>query len=196
MGDPAARLRMTEEEYLAFERASEEKHEFVDGEIFAMSGGTYEHNTIAQSVGSVLRGALLGRSCTVQNANMKVHIPSTGRFVYPDVTVVCGRPEFKDDKRDVILNPRVIVEVLSPSTELYDRGDKFANYRTISSLRHYIMVAQDKPLVEVYTRQDDGSWALREYEAGAQAALLAIDCTIDVDQVYLGIFPSPRYDGG
>jgi len=194
MGDAAVRLRMTEDEYLAFERASDEKHEFADGEIFAMSGGTYEHSTVAQAIGRVLGVALLGRRCTVQNSDMKVHIPSTGRFVYPDAVVVCGRPEFKDDKRDTLLNPRVIVEVLSPTTEAYDRGDKFANYRTIVSLSHYILAAQDKPHVEVYTRQTDGSWNLREYGPGDQVTLSAIESTIHIDQIYQGVFD--EYDVG
>lgn len=194
MGDPAARLRMTVEEYLAFERASEEKHEFVDGEIFAMSGGTYEHSTIAQSVGAILRMALLGRRCAVQNSDIKIFIPATERFVYPDAAVVCGRPEFKDEKREVLLNPRVIVEVLSPSTEDYDRGDKFTNYRTIPSLKHYIMAAQDKPLIEVYTWRDDGPWSLQSYGPGTTIELSALECSLNVDQIYAGVFD--EYDVG
>lgn len=192
MGDAAARMRMTEEEYLAFERASDEKHEFADGEIFAMAGGTFEHSTVAQGIGGVLRAALQGRRCTVQNSDMKVYIPSTGRYVYPDAVVVCGRPEFRDDNRDVLLNPRVVVEVLSPTSEAYDRGDKFANYRSIPSLKQYVIVSQDKPYIEVYTRQDDGAWGLRDYGAGQTAALPAIECAIEVDQVYAGVFE--QYD--
>lgn len=194
MVDAAEKRRMTADEYLAFERASDEKHEFADGEIFAMSGGTYEHSIIAQAFGATLRTALLGRKCSVPNSDMKIHIPGTDKFVYPDAAVVCGRPQFKDDKRDVLLNPRVIVEVLSPSTEAYDRGDKFANYRTIPSLKHYIMAAQDKPYVEVYTREDDGSWNLREYGPGKVFSLSALECSLEVDQVYAGVFD--EYDVG
>lgn len=194
MAESAERLRMTAEEYLAFERTSDEKHEFADGAIFAMSGGTYEHSIISQAFGSVLRTALLGRKCSVPNSDMKIQIPSTDKLVYPDAAVVCGRPEFKDDKRDVLLNPKIIVEVLSPSTEAYDRGDKFTNYRTIASLMHYIIAAQDKPFVEVYTREEDGSWRLREYGPGTQIKLSAVDCSLDVDQIYAGVFD--EYDVG
>jgi len=194
MADPAARVPMTVDEYLAFERASTEKHEFADGEIFAMSGGTYEHSIISQAFGATLRTALAGRKCSVPNSDMKIQVPSSEKFVYPDAAVVCGRPQFKDDKRDVLLNPRVIVEVLSPTTEAYDRGDKFANYRTIPSLMHYILAAQDKPFVEVYTRQEDGAWMLREYGPGTQIKLSAVDCSLDVDQIYAGVFD--EYDVG
>lgn len=189
MGEAAVKLRMTAQEYLAFERASEEKHEFADGEIFAMSGGTFEHSVIAQAIGAVLRNALMGRKCAVQNSDMKVHIPITGRYVYPDVAVVCGRPEFVDDSRDTLLNPRIIVEVLSPSSEAYDRGDKFTNYRTLPSLKHYILAAQDKPFIEVFTRQEEGGgWVLHEYRVGQQFSLESPECTIDVDQIYAGVF--------
>lgn len=188
MGEAAAKLRMTAQEYLAFERASDEKHEFADGEIFAMSGGTYEHSVIAQAIGAVLRNAFVGRKCAVQNSDMKVHIPITGRYVYPDVAVVCGRPEFVDDSRDTLLNPRIIVEVLSPSSEAYDRGDKFTNYRKLASMNHYILAAQDKPFVEVYTRSENGVWELREYGPGSTIVLTSPECTLDVDQIYAGVF--------
>lgn len=194
MVDAAEKRRMTADEYLAFERASEEKHEFADGEIFAMSGGTYEHSIIAQAFGAMLRTALAGRKCSVPNSDMKVQIPATDKFVYPDAAVVCGRPQFKDDKRDVLLNPKIIVEVLSPSTEAYDRGDKFTNYRTIPALMHYIMAAQDKPYVEVYTRQENGSWNLVEYRAGGIIELSALECSLEVDQIYAGVFD--EYDIG
>jgi Uma2 family endonuclease len=188
MGDPAARLRMTEEEYLAFERASDEKHEFADGEIFAMSGGKGPHSNVAAAFIRDFGVALLGRTCRVYTSDMRIHIPSSGRFVYPDASVVCGRPQYKDEQIDTLLNPRVIVEVLSSSTEAYDRGDKFANYRTLPSLMHYIMAAQDKPFVEVYTRQDDGSWLLREYGPGTRIALSSPECTLEVDRIYTGVF--------
>src|SRR5262245_50639784 len=126
MGEAAQKARMTAEEYLAFERASEQKHEYADGEIFAMSGGTYEHGLIAGNVLGELRGALLERPCTVQGSDVRVKAVATKRYLYPDVSVVCGRPVFEDETRDTLLNPRVIVEVLSDSTERYDRGDKFA----------------------------------------------------------------------
>lgn len=194
MGDPAARLRMTVEEYLAFERASDEKHEFIDGEIFAMSGGKAPHANVAAGFIRDLGLALLRRSCRVYTSDMRVHIPRTQRFVYPDVSVVCGRPLFDDEQIDNLLNPRVIVEVLSPSTEDYDRGDKFTNYRTIPSLKHYLLAAQDKPLVEVYTWRDDGPWSVQSYGPGTTIELSALECSLDVDQIYAGVFD--EYDIG
>jgi Uma2 family endonuclease len=194
MADPAARLRMTAEEYLAFERASEEKHEFADGEIFAMSGGKGTHANVAANIIGTFAVALLRRPCRTYTSDMRVHIPSTDRFVYPDASVVCGRPQYKDEHIDTLLNPRVIVEVLSPSTEAYDRGDKFANYRAIPSLKHYIIAAQDKPYIEVYTRENDGSWKLREYRAGSVIDLSELECKLDVDQIYAGVFD--EYDVG
>lgn len=189
MASAAARIRMTEEEYLEFERASEERHEYIDGEIFAMSGGSYEHATVSANVIHALRSALLrGRRCAVQTADMRLYIRPSRRYVYADAVVVCGPPELRGNKRDILLNPRVIVEVLSPSTEDYDRGDKFTHYKTIPSLAHYVLVAQDKKLVEVFTRQQDGSWTCVKYEAGQKIALPAIECEIEVDQVYATVF--------
>jgi len=179
---------MTEDEYLAFERTSEGRHEYADGEIFAMSGGTGNHAAVMLSIGSELRVALRGRNCRAFSTELRVYIPRTRRYVYPDASVVCGGVEYLDAANDTLLNPKVIVEVLSPSTEGYDRGDKFAQYRSIPSVSHYVLAAQDKPLVEVYTRQDDGSWNYRAYGPGEKAALSAIACELDVDMVYTDVF--------
>jgi Uma2 family endonuclease len=184
----APQLRMTEDEYLAFERASEEKHEYIDGEIFAMSGATREHGLISLGIGAELRAVLRGRRCEVYNNDVRVYMPGSRRYVYPDASVACGRPQFKDKKLDTLLNPRIIVEVLSPSTEDYDREDKFNHYKPIPSLAHYVIASQEKPLVEVFTRQADGSWSLETYEAGQKFALPALECEIEVDQVYAGVF--------
>jgi Uma2 family endonuclease len=194
MADAAERLRMTEDEYLVFERASAERHEFADGEIFAMSGGTYKHTTVAANIIRDLGQELRGRRCTVQTSDMRIHFSTTGRYVYADASVVCGRPQFKDETHDTLLNPKLIVEVLSPSTEAYDRGDKFAQYQTIPSVMHYVLAAQDKPRIEVFTRQDDGSWNLRNYGPGDRVALSAIECAIEVDQVYTNVFDSDYDD--
>ncbi len=185
---------MTEAEYLAFERASDEKHEFVDGEIFAMSGGKGPHANVAANIIGMFAFVLRGRPCRVYTSDMRVHIPSSGGYVYPDASVVCGRAQYKDDHIDTLLNPRIVVEVLSPSTEAYDRGDKCTNYRTIPSLKHYVMAAQDKPYVEVYTREEDGSWKLREYGPGTRITLTSPECMLEVDQIYAGVFD--EYDVG
>lgn len=188
MGEAALRVKMTEEEYLAFERASEERHEYADGEIFAMSGGTGTHGRIAMSIGGELRVALRGRKCGVHSSDVRVYIPSSQRYVYPDASIVCGGAEYKDATHDILLNPRVIIEVLSPTTEGYDRGDKFAQYRSIPSVMHYVLAAQDKPLLEVFTRQDNGSWNYQAYGPGEKAPLSAIGCELDVDSVYTDVF--------
>ncbi len=188
MGEAASRVKMTPEEYLAFERASDEKHEYVDGEIFAMSGGTYEHSLLGSNVARELGNALVDRPCDVHGSDMKIKVAATNRFFYSDVSVVCGSPVFGDDVRDSVLNPKVLVEVLSDSTERYDRGEKFAHYRRIDSLQDYVLVSQTEPLVEQFSRQTDGTWLYRALGPGAQLVLASLDCAIPVDRIYLKVF--------
>lgn len=182
---------MTPEEYLAFERASPEKHEFADGEIFAMSGGTYAHSLLGTNVAGELRNALSDRPCDVHGADMRIEVAATRRFFYPDVSVVCGPPVFLDDKRDTVLNPKVIVEVLSDSSEGYDRGEKFAHYRRIESLRDYVLVSQTEPLVEHFSRQADGTWLYRALGPGDKLVLPSVDSAVAVDRIYLKVPLSP-----
>lgn len=190
MGNAAARTRLSEQAYLDFERSSEEKHEYADGEIFAMSGGTIEHSSIAANIVGELRNAVRAGQCRVLESNMRVKIPATGRCVYPDASVVCGRPEFMDASRDTLLNPRLIIEVLSDSTEAYDRGDKFAAYRSIASCHEYMLASQKQARLEVFTRQPDGSWTLRIYGPGDRAALASMESAIEVDRIYKDVFES------
>lgn len=187
MGHAALQGRLSPEEYLAFERAAEERHEYADGEIFAMSGGTIAHSEITGNIHGELRTAVRPRGCRVLNGDMRIHVEATGRYVYADVSVLCDRPLFRDERRDTLLNPKLIVEVLSDSTEAYDRGDKFAGYRTIPSLRTYVLASQKEPRIEVFTRQPDGSWVLRVFGPGERAALTDIDVLLDVDSVYKGV---------
>ncbi len=194
MGYAAERIPMTEEEYLAFERGSDERHEFADGAIFAMAGGSSNHSTVMMSIGSELRVALRHRRCQTRSSEMRIYIPASGRYVYADASVVCGRPQFKGETHDTLLNPRVIVEVLSPSTEEYDRGEKFTHYQTLPSLAHYVLAAQDKPCIEVFTRMADGSWTSRAHGPGDRVELPAIECAIDVDLVYTNVFDSDYDD--
>jgi len=182
------RTGLSEQDYLEFERSSPIRHEYADGEIFAMSGGTMEHSAVAANVISELRSGLLGRGCRVLTSDMRIKIPATGRYVYPDASVVCARPEFVDEKRDTLLNPRLIIEVLSDSTEAYDRGDKFAQYRSVASLEEYVLASQKEPKLEVFARQADGSWVLRIYGPGERAVLASIECVIEVDRVYTDVF--------
>ena|ERR1700730_3764300 len=153
--------KLTEEQYLAIERAAEFKSEFLDGVMYAMSGGSLRHSDLASNVLAELRAMLRSSECKAFNSDLRVRV-SARMYAYPDVSVVCGKPLLADDQQDVLLNPVIIVEVLSPSTEQYDRGMKFQLYRTIESLREYILVDQDKVLIEQYIRQDASTWTLRD----------------------------------
>ena len=161
---------MTEAEYLAFERDSEVKHEFIDGEIYAMSGASRNHNLIVSSTIAALYVQLRGKGCETYPSDMKVRTPSTGSYAYPDITVICGEAQFDENQRDILLNPTVIIEVLSPNTERYDRGKKFQHYRELESLQEYILIAQDSPHIERFVRQESGLWQLSEAR-GLQASL-------------------------
>ncbi len=187
---------MSPQEYLAFERASEEKHEYADGEIFAMSGGTLEHSNIAANVMGELRNGLRGRPCRVLTSDMRLKILSTDRYVYPDVTVVCGQPAFEDATRDILLNPVLVVEVLSDSSEAYDRGDKFAQYRSLTSMNEYVLASQKTPRLEIFTRQPGGRiWELCAYGPGEVAHLASVGCDLAVDAVYEQVFEASPAGG-
>ena len=185
---PAIKKTWTPEEYLAWERLQPEKHEFHDGEVFDMAGATFEHNQIVANVAGELRAVLRQKPCRVCASDLRVKIPATGLYTYPEASVVCGRPQFEDDKLDTLLNPLVLVEVLSESTEDYDRGTKFTNYRSIASFRDYVVISTDQVLVEYHTRRDDGSWVLREIKAGERFTLESVGCEIAVDELYLKVF--------
>ena len=149
-------------EYLAQERRAVFKSEYFQGETFAMAGASREHNLIVGNLVREMGNHLRDRGCEVYPSDMRVKVAATGLYTYPDVTIVCGTPEFEDDQADTLLNPTVVFEVLSASTEAYDRGIKSSHYRRLSSLREYVLVAQDRPHVEGYLRQPDGGWLLRE----------------------------------
>ncbi len=191
MGSAAPKVGLSPDEYLAFERGADERHEYADGEIFAMSGGTIEHATIAGNIIRDLGVALFGGACRVLTSDMRIHIAATGRYVYSDALVVCGPPRFQDDKRDTLLNPRLVIEVLSDSSEAYDRGDKFAQYRSIDSLRTYLLASQKAPRIEVFLRQPDDSWVLRIYGPGERAPLGEVNAFLDVDRIYQNVLATP-----
>ena len=196
MGQAAVRTGISEQDYLELERASSIRHEYADGEIFAMSGGTIEHSSVVASIGGEIRAALQGGRCRVLTSDMRINIPATGRYVYPDGSIGCARPQFVDEHRDTLVNPRVIIEVLSDSTEGYDRGDKFAQYRSVASIEEYVLASQKEPKIEVFTRQADASWMLRVYGPGERVALKSLECVIEVDRVYLDVFETPPPRGG
>lgn len=176
---------LTPEEYLALERKAEYKNEYVDGEIVAMTGASRKHNLIAFNITREISQQLKGRSCEGYSGDMRVRVPSTRLYTYPDVVVVCGEPQFEDDYVDTLLNPTVIIEVFSESTELYDRGKKFRFYRTIESLAEYILVAQDERRIERFVRQSDGRWLLSDHRSPEETVELAsIQCSLELREVY------------
>jgi len=179
--------KLTEEQYLDLERAAEFKSEFLDGVMYAMSGGSPRHASLAIGIQAELRTVLRGGECKAYNSDLRVRV--SGRmYAYPDVSVVCGKLSLADDQKDVLLNPTVIFEVLSPSTELYDRGLKFQLYRSIPSLREYILVDQTKVQIEQYVRQDDGSWTLHDHLGlDRELKLDSIGATLPLRLIYDGV---------
>ncbi len=177
---------ITEEEYLDLEELSETKNEYFNGEIFAMSGASFNHIICTGNINASLNNQLKKRDCRVLNSDMRVLIKKTGLYTYPDTTVVCGKSELKKHKGlETLLNPTVIVEVLSPTTADYDKGAKFEHYRTINSLQEYILVWQDKKRVARYTKQTDNSWLLTDFIGeDAKIELKSIECQITMDDIY------------
>jgi len=176
---------LTPAEYLALDRASDVRHEYTGGQMYAMSGGTMHHAVLINEVGRALGNALEGRSCVVPVANLRLQIAGGSAYLYPDVMVICGAPQYVDGHRDMIRNPTVIVEVLSDSTERWDRTGKFAHYRRIPSLREYVLVSQNEPIVDWFTLRDNGEWVYRQ-AAGldAQCQLDSLGISISLEQLY------------
>ena len=177
--------RWTEAEYLAFERASQEKHEFIDGEIVSMSRASENHNLIATSTLSSLFTQIRKGPCKIYPSDMRVRVGKSRQYTYPDISIVCGKPLFAGDQKDTLLNPIVVVEVLSSSTEAYDRGDKFILYRTLASLQEYILISQSRIHIERYIRQPDNQWLLSEIkELDGSIHLNSVGCTLLASDVY------------
>lgn len=175
---------LTPEEYLAMERQNEYRSEYIDGEVFAMTGASRRHNLITVNLGREVSQQLKGRPCEAYTSEMRVRIPERG-YMYPDVVIVCGEPLLEDDHFDTLLNPTVLIEVLSKSTEHYDRGKKFYLYRTIESLAEYLLIAQDEYRIEHYTKEPDSPWMLSEHRSPEGVIELAsIQCTLALREVY------------
>lgn len=174
------------EEYLAAERKSLERHEYFDGEIFLMAGSSNKHNLITSNVIISLGSQLKKRDCRVYPPDMRVYIPKTGLYTYPDVLVVCGKPEFLPDAHlDTLTNPILIVEVLSSSTEDYDKGAKFDNYRSLESLREYLLISQDAKKAVRYTKQTNGSWILMDFIGDkTHIELASIECSLTMENIF------------
>lgn len=184
MAIATVKIPITPDEYLIMEREAEFKSEYRNGQIIAMPGASRQHNLISVNISSNLHLQLLDRGCEVYANDMRVKVSDTGLYTYPDVVVVCDEPQFEDNHVDTLLNPTVIVEVLSPSTETYDRNDKFMSYQTLESLQEYILVSQKSVGVEQYVRQN-GTWILRDFRTLEDVLQLAsIECSLVLQAVY------------
>ena len=192
MGDAARATELSYEEYLALERETDLRHEWVDGVAYAMAGGTPAHSRLAAQMIVELARILGDGPCGVHTSDLKVR-PKGSRFAtYPDVAVVCGDVETHPDDPNAVLNPTVLVEVLSDSTESWDRTGKFRRYRKLPSLRDYVLVSQHERRIEVYSRRDDGVWELREAGDGESVPLSAFQRAIEVERVYRGVTLTPE----
>jgi Uma2 family endonuclease len=170
-------------EYVAIAESANIKLEYVDGEICAMAGGSPEHAAISANIGASLLGQLRGKGCRVHSSDLRIRVPATGLAAYPDVSVVCGSIESDPEERSTVTNPKVVIEVLSPSTEDYDRGEKLAHYKQLASLGAIVLVAWDRRELEVWDRAAESRWERRVVSQGI-IELRAISCTLDVDGVY------------
>jgi Uma2 family endonuclease len=188
---PEIEAYFTPDQYLDLERESSVKHEYHAGHLNAMAGASEAHNLITINLGREVSTQLRGRPCRTYGSDMKVKIEEAGSYVYPDLTIVCGERRFDDEEKDALLNPMVVIEVLSPSTELNDRGRKFAYYRQLESITDYLMIAQDKPFIEHYTKQEEGRWVLAVKDNLQQAVNLeSVQCRLALSDIYENVeFP-------
>jgi len=176
----------TDQRYLEFERFAQERHEFLDGSVYAMAGESPDHSTICFNLYGSIRNQLRGTRCRGYSPNMKIATNESGLFSYPDLAIVCGKPTYFDGTKDVLTNPIVIFEVLSPSTQSYDRGEKFLRYtNNISSLRDYLLISQDKPLVEHYSKAPNEAWVNNEVTGlGSVLTVPSVSCEIPLSDLY------------
>jgi Uma2 family endonuclease len=195
MSLPQSQIRYTEDQYLSIERESEERHEYLDGQIYAMAGESPQHGDICTNLTGGLWNQLIGTPCRLWTKDTKVRsgpMPKRrhsikGLYSYPDAIIVCGKPQFLDEHRDVVINPKVIIEVLSPSTEGFDTNEKFRRYRTFNpSLTDYLVVAQDRPLIEHFALQENGQWVIAASvtELSGSVHIASINCTLLLEEVY------------
>jgi Uma2 family endonuclease len=178
-------IKYSASEYLAMERRSETKSEFLNGRIYAMAGASRSHNVLVSNLVTRLNSALLGKPCETYPSDMRVRVSETGLYTYPDITVVCGQPEFEDGVFDTLLNPQMLVEVLSPSTADYDRGAKFEHYRSLPSVQEILLVDQERVHIVHYQRRDDGTWILSETrDLAASISLSSLSVELAIAEIY------------
>lgn len=197
MAAPATIQRLTESEYLSLERKAEVRHEFFDGEMFAMAGGSPAHSLIATNVAGELRAQLKGRPCRPYNSDLRHKVELTGLITYPDVSVICGELEYARGTDDTVINPTLLIEVLSETTEAYDRGRKFLNYQRIPSLREYLLVSQHEPRIEQFVRGEGGQWTWRVTEGMESATELpSLGISLPLSEVFDGVEFLPPASAG
>jgi Uma2 family endonuclease len=177
-------LRLSRADYLVREDAAQTKSEHINGEVYAMAGGTLEHSALAPALAAELRTALAGKPCRIYSSDVRVHVASTGATFYPDLSVVCGQATSPPDDPHALANPRVLVEVLSDSSEAYDRGAKASHYRRLDSLQEYVLVSQGEPRIEVQRRSERGIWELYFFGPGEALRLESLGVSVPVDAVY------------
>jgi Uma2 family endonuclease len=181
-------MRMTEAEYLAFEEKSEIKHEFVNGKVFAMTGAKWNHIAICANIGKLLNNQLDVNKCLAVSTELRLKVTAKKAYRYPDIMVVCGGPHFVDKRKDTIDNPIVIAEILSPSTAVIDRNDKFHEYLQLASLQEYLIVSQNEPQIERYLRQESGEWLYKQVTGmDAILELPSIECKLALEDVYVQV---------
>ena len=181
---------LTAQDYLAWERQQETRHEYLDGHVFAMTGASRRHNLLCGNLFAAIHRQLRGKSCEIYANDMRVKVSESGMYTYPDLAAACGEPRFEDQAIDTLLNPVLIVEVLSDSTERYDRGAKFTHYRSVPSLREYLLVSQTECRVEQYARQPGSQWLLTEYQdLNACIDLESLGCRLILSEVYERVLP-------
>ena len=194
MGLPQPAKPLTEAEYLELDRRAEFKSEFFGGEMFASAGGTPMHSLIATNLASEFRARLKGGPCVAFNSDLRLKVEATGLYTYPDLSVICGPLQFAPSTTDTVVNPTMLAEVLSDSTEAYDRGKKFEHYRGIASLREYLLVSQTEPRIEAFMRGQEGPWELRE-AAGLNSSLAipSVGIVISLAEVFANVqfLPAP-----
>ena len=196
MGDPATNPSVTYPEYLAIERATDQKHEWLDGQVYAMAGGTPTHSALSGRMIAALDALIGDRPCLAHTSDLKLRVPKTKLASYADAAVVCGEPIPDEEDPNAVTNPLVIVEVLSDSTERWDRVGKFRHYRALESLRDYVLVSQHDRHIEVYSRDAAGRWVMSEAGEGESVAVSSLGGSIGVDRVYRGIALSPTDPSG
>ena len=188
MATHSLKVHVPETDYLQAERQNPTKREYLAGEVRALAGASEPHNIIVFNLGGMLYHSLRGKPCRGYVVDMRVKVPELPAYLYPDVVIVCGQPQFEDEQKDNLLNPTVVIDVLSPSTEAFDRGEKFATYQRIPTLREYLLVAQDRTYVEHFIRQPNGQWSCRVYDQPEQSvALLGGTVSLPLQGIYEGI---------